>query len=167
MSQTAQEILATLDTLVAEQRTIGTKLDALFAKLDALAAKPAAAVARPAGALADAADLDGQYGDPQVRKDPPRWSGASYAGKHYSECPPEYLETLAGLLDWQAGKDMEKGDEQSVKYAGYKRKDAARARGWAKRLLDGWKKASAFDSLPTGGGGADDLPFAQLDGRVP
>lgn len=142
MSQTAQEILATLDALV-------TRLNELHAKVDALAARPAAArPAAAAGAVADDRDLDGQYGDPNVRKDPPRWSGESHAGKRYSDCPPEYLETLAGLLDWQAGKDEEKGDPDSLKYAGYKRKDASRARGWAKRLRDGWTRPGADDPLP-------------------
>jgi hypothetical protein len=83
--------------------------------------------------VADDADLDGEWGAPAVRKDPKRWTGASYVGKKYSECPSDYLLQLAGLLDWQAGKDEEKGDTDSLKYAGYKRRDAARARGWAKR----------------------------------
>lgn len=87
----------------------------------------------PAPRVADDADLDGEWGAPAVRKDPKRWTGPSYVGKKYSECPSDYLLQLAGLLDWQAAKDKEKGDTDSLKYAGYKERDAARARGWAAR----------------------------------
>lgn len=117
----------------------------------------------PAGAVAPASELDSKHGDPVVRKDPKGWAGASYAGQPYSACPSEYLEELAGLLEWQAGKDAEKGTEEGAKWSGYARKDAARARGWAQRNRG--KAATPAD--PFGGseagdidfGGADDIPF--------
>ena len=84
--------------------------------------------------VASDADLDGKYGDPEIRRDPPRWDGPSYVGQKFSHCPADYLETLAGFYEWKATKDEAKGDEQSKKYARYARQDAARARGWAKRL---------------------------------
>lgn len=90
-------------------------------------------------ATADDADLDGQYGDPSVRKNPPRWEGESFEGRRYSETTPEYLEALAGFLKWKSGKDDAKGTEDGRKYASFARKDAARALGWAKRLRAGWK----------------------------
>lgn len=86
------------------------------------------------GDVADASDLDGQYGDPEVRKDPPRWNGESYVGRPFSTCPSDYLRQLAGFFDWQAGKDEESGNTHKGKpTAPYRRQDAARARGWAKR----------------------------------
>jgi hypothetical protein len=89
--------------------------------------------------VADDADLDGQWGDPEVRKDPKRWDGESQVGKRFSECPAEFLRTLASFFIWQAEKDEKSGDEQKIKYAGYKRRDAARALGWAKRIDAGYK----------------------------
>lgn len=87
-------------------------------------------------AIADDADLDSQYGDPVIRRDPKRWTGESYVGSKFSETTPEYLEEVASFKDWQAGKDAAAGD---TKKAGYNRKDAARARGWAKRLREGYR----------------------------
>lgn len=92
------------------------------------------------GSVADDRDLDGKYGDPTVRKDPKRWldnGGESYVGMPFSHCPPEYLETLASLLDWKADRDDEKGTEDGKKYARYARIDAGRARGWAARIRAG------------------------------
>jgi hypothetical protein len=108
------------------------------------ASKPQAAAPAPvqqpaAYEVATDEDLDGQYGNPEVRKDPPRWSGQSHIGCRYSECPPEYLETLAGFLMWKAGKDDEK-DERDSKgnlKSKWSRLDAARARGWAARIRGG------------------------------
>ena len=89
------------------------------------------------GVCASDADLDGEYGDPEIRKDPPRWTGESFATRHYSQSTPEFLDNLAGFIDWKAGKD------------------AARARGWAKRLRAGWKPAApaAEDSFMDGDDG--------------
>jgi hypothetical protein len=142
------------------------QLDRIEAKLDQLlAAKaPAPQASRFAvapGAVAPASELDSQYGDPTVRKDPPKWTGDSFAGKPYSACSPEFLDNLAGFLEWKAGKDTEKGDADSLKYAGYARKDAARARGWAARNRE--KPAPSADLFggPDVGGAFDDadIPF--------
>lgn len=103
------------------------------------------AVARPATEtgprIATDAELDGHRGDPAVHKDPKRWEGASYRGEPMSRCPPEYLDELASFLDWKAERDREdaegvSGKERSekLKYASYSEKDAALARGWARRL---------------------------------
>lgn len=118
-----------------------TQLDRIEAKLDQLLAAKSAARPASFGGVAPASDLDGEWGNPEVRKDPPRWDGPSFAGRKYSECPADFLESLAGFLDWAAGKDEETGDAQKLKYAGYKRKDAARARGWAARVLAGHGQA--------------------------
>lgn len=145
-----------------------TQLDRIEAKLDQLLARqaPAPQASRFAvapGAVAPASELDSQYGNPTVRKDPPKWSGDSHAGKPYSECPADYLESLAGFLEWKAGKDTENGDADSLKYAGYARKDAARARGWAQRNRE--KPAQAADLF--GGSEAGDIDFGGDDAGVP
>jgi hypothetical protein len=129
--------------------------------------------ASPGGAVASDRDLDSQYGDPEVRFDPKRWTGESWKGAKFSECPPAFLECLAEFFDWSAGKDEASGDPDLVKKAGYRRKDAARARGWARRNASKPqqpRQAAGLDGLPdtpTGGGDADDdIPFAPLDERL-
>ncbi len=84
---------------------------------------------------ADDADLDGQYGNPTVHRDPPRWTGQSYAGVPFGDCPSDYLRDLAGFLAWKA-REAEKKNE--VTKNGKPRhtfilNDAARALGWALR----------------------------------
>lgn len=89
-------------------------------------------VPRASAGPAQPVDLDSEYGNPVMKKDPPRWKGESCVGKKFSECPPDYLENLAGLREWQAEKN--EADPAKAKFAGNDRKDAARARGWAARL---------------------------------
>jgi hypothetical protein len=124
------------------------------------AAPAGAPAATEGGAVATDADLDSDYGDPKVRKDPPRWKGRSFEGKAYSETAPEFLDELAGFLDWQAGNNNEKalalkgsGDDRAAadqtKYARYSRTDAGRARGWAARMRSGKVGPSGADD---GGG---------------
>ena len=102
------------------------------------------------GPIASDRDLDGQYGDPEIKiKDPRDWTGDNMRGRRFSECPPEYLDLVADRLDWFAEKAEESGETYNGKpVAPYKRKDAARARGWARRLRNGWRPADtsgAFD----------------------
>lgn len=122
------------------------------------------------GKVAGDRELDSEWGNPLVRKDPKRWQGGSFVGCTFSECPPEYLDELAGLFDWMADKDEESGNKTPDKpgkpgrpTAPYKRSDASRARGWAKRIRDGWKPPAGQqeqDSTAYGGASAaDDLPF--------
>ncbi len=82
------------------------------------------------------ADIDGQYGDPDIRKDPsPKyWSGISYAGKKMSQCPPDYLDALAKYKDVCAFMSIKEGTPEKLKYAGYDKRDAKRARAWASRM---------------------------------
>lgn len=138
--------------------TVDQKLDAIMLVLadiqKQLAAAPRASA--PTGAVADDRDLDGEHGDFLVKKDPPRWDGASFAGCRLSECSPEFLESLAGFKDWQASKEDEKATPESQKKAGWVRRDAARARGWAARLRSGWKRP---DAVPVEETGDDSVPF--------
>ena len=98
------------------------------------------------------ADLDGPYGNQPIRaKDPKDWTGESQLGKPLSECPPAYLDLVAARLDYFAQHS------DDPKKAKYNRLDAARARGWAQRLRNGWTppKAEPFGATLI----ADDIPF--------
>jgi hypothetical protein len=92
------------------------------------------------GAIADDRDLDGQHGDPTIKFDPKEkyWRGASYVGYRFSETEPDYLDAMAKYLDACAYMAEQDADEKKRRGAVYKRKDAARARGWAARLRNGW-----------------------------
>lgn len=120
-----------------------SQLDRIEAKLDQLLIakpKPAprAASSTSTGGVTPApdSDLDSQYGDPVVKKDPTRWKGPSMVGKKLSETTPEFCDSFMGLALWKVGKDLEAGDE---KKAGYARRDAERALGWKIRLETGYK----------------------------
>lgn len=90
--------------------------------------------------IADDRDLDSEYGNPVIKaKDPRDWTGEPMQGRRFSECPAEYLDLLADRLDYFARK-ADEGNEQTSTgkpVAPYRRKEAARARGWARRIRDG------------------------------
>lgn len=100
-----------------------------FAELRARVASLEAA----SGLFASDRDLDGQYGDPKIKFAPRDWRGSNYVGKPMSQCVPDFLEMLAESLSYAADHPRE-GKE---KYASFNRKDAARARSWARRLRSG------------------------------
>jgi len=102
---------------------------------------PSAGAPASSGAIAPDDDLDSPYGDNEIRKDPPRWKGEPIAPRRMSECPADYLDQIASFNDWRAAKDEESNavDAKGRPKAGYARKDAARARGWAARIRGGWK----------------------------
>lgn len=96
-------------------------------RLVAIAERRQSSGAPAGGAVASDSDLDSQHGDPEVRFDPRDWTGVSCKGRRFSACPPAFLEMLADVLDSFAS------GESDPKKAKYKRLDAARARGWARR----------------------------------
>lgn len=98
-------------------------------------------VAANGPAVAPDRDLDSQYGDEKIRFDPRDWSGKRYKGCTMSESEPDYLELLAGAYDFFAEKnDREKEvDSAGRPKSTYDKRTAARARGWAKRMREGWK----------------------------
>lgn len=110
-----------------------------------------------AGGVATDGDLDGPHGDPVVKKDPKRWpaENGSYVGCRFSECPADYLEAMAGLNEWKAQQDERKGTDDDKRKAKFNRLDAARARGWAQRVRDGYKAPVRSEQPPAG----DDIPF--------
>ncbi len=107
--------------------------------------------------VAPDSELDGKYGDPEIRHDPKRWNGISFKGKHFSEAPPEWLDEMASFKDWAAGQDAAKGTPETDKKAHYNRLDAARARGWAARKRAGWKSTKVADAFDPDND--SDLPF--------
>jgi len=136
---------------VSDEELMHSKLDRLLASVANIEKRLATLTVKQAASsskieAADDSDLDGQYGDPVVKKDPPKWEGQSFVGCKFSECSAEYLDNVAGFKMWQAGKEEAKekaGDEAAGKKAWYARKDASRAAGWARRIREGYTPPAA------------------------
>jgi len=117
-------------------KSIDHSLKALIAAVQPLLMQVRAAQPKT---VASAKDLDGKYGDPVLKFNPRDWAGPSFKDRHFSECPPELLDLVADTFDYFARK----ADEANERTAGgkpkgdYNRSDAARARGWARRMRDG------------------------------
>jgi hypothetical protein len=127
-------------------RSIDASLKALVAQSRTTAPKT----------IADDRDLDSQYGDPVVKFMPRDWTGDSYKGRKFSECPANLLDMIAETFDYFA-EQAERTNETTTSgkpVAPYKRKDAARARGWAKRVREG--KVPAGVGAGSGEGWPDD-----------
>lgn len=141
-----EEMLSLLQNIATRLERVETRLGALEGA--ATTPAPAAAMAvntSTVNEIADDSDLDGPYGNPEIRKDPPRWTGPSFAGAKFSDATPEYLDSLAGFLEWKA-KESDKKNEMANNgkpRSGYLRKDAARARGWRKRILESKSRGGA------------------------
>ncbi len=124
--------MATIEDRIQSLETAVAQIRNAFAAATGAKTNGTTSTARAAPSV----DLDSERGDFVVKKDPTRWKGVSCVGKRLSECPPDFLDALAGLCDWKAEKnEAEPGKE---KYANYERLDAARARGWAERLRGGY-----------------------------
>ncbi len=126
------------DEAIGLLRSIDATLKLL---LDLSRQRTARATSHGSGAaIASDRDLDGRYGNPEIRsRDPRDWSGPTMKGRRFSECPPEYLEMFAERLDYFAQKaeeqnEMTSGGKPKAKYL---RADAARARGWVQRMRSG------------------------------
>lgn len=120
-------------------------------------------------------DLDGQYGDPEIKYGlkAKYWEEQpdQFQGKHYSECTPKYLKAIAQYKTAVAYMADKEGTEESEKKSFYAKLDAGRAIGWANRIEAGWKPAtkpaaqSGWGAAPPagddfgGGLGDDDIPF--------
>lgn len=167
--------------IMAKLAIIEGKLDMLLASGGSGApARPAADGRRQAsteGAIAPDSDLDDPrgHGDPVIKFDPRKkyWTGASCVGRKFSQVlEPEYLDAMAKYLDACAYMAEQDGDEKKRSGARFKKLDAGRARGWAKRLRErGVTGAPAQASNGAaasdwgdggggyGGGGDDQIPF--------
>lgn len=112
-------------------------------------------------------ELDGKYGDPQVRFNPRDWTGADFKRRKFSECPADFLEMLAEAFDYLADRSEEKNEltDKGKAVAPFRRADAAKARGWAKRIKDGKHTPPAVD-VATDNPWADDVPEWGSEGRA-
>jgi hypothetical protein len=109
-------------------------------------------------AVASDRDLDGPYGNPIVKFMPRDWTGPTYKGQPMSACPAPLLEMLAETFEYFADQADAKNEttDKGKPVSGYKRADAARARGWAQRVRDG--------RVPVSAGSTQDAGWADRDG---
>lgn len=123
-------------------RSIDASLKTLVALSQKRQAQTQAAASR--NVVATDRDLDGKYGNPEIKFNPRDWTGPSCKGRRMSECPADFLELVAETFDYFARQADEKDErtDSGKPVAGYKRADAARARGWAKRIRDGKHRPS-------------------------
>lgn len=138
------------------------RLDGLEQKLDRLlvhlGADRAAGDGRGSGAVATPAQIQGDKGDFEVKLDPQDWSGPSCKGLFVSQCPPEFLDVYADVLDHFADNPRP-GKE---KFAKYDRLNAARCRRWAIEIREGRHKPQAQAAVPPpppSSGGPPDYDF--------
>lgn len=144
--------MSATDETLALLRSIDASLKELVARKRAAQPK----------AVASDRDLDGKYGDPVLRFSPRDWTGQSFKNCHFSQCPPDLLDLVADTLDWFGRQADEKGEltDKGKPVGDFKRADAARARGWAKRAREGRVPVAAADA----GGMSDGNPWATDDG---
>lgn len=81
----------------------------------------------------DEINRQGEYGDPVIRKAPPRWDGPDVAGLSLSSLPSDVLrqlaESMVGLGAWHDSKGNV--DAKNRPKGDYSRMDARRALYWA------------------------------------
>lgn len=128
--------MATGEDALRVLQSIDATLKAMLALAQQRTAQARATAPKP---VATDRDLDGKYGDPEIKFNPRDWTGPSCKGRRMSECPPEFLDMVAVTFDYFAQKAEENNERTNSgkPVAEYKRSDAARARGWAKRMREG------------------------------
>jgi hypothetical protein len=107
-------------------------IDSTLKELLALSKSKRAAA--PSNVATDA-DLDGTHGDPIVKFNPRDWTGDEFRQQPFSATTPEFLDLLAKAYDSFYAKKTAENDPK----AKWEALTAARARGWALRLRNGWK----------------------------
>jgi hypothetical protein len=125
----SQEAIGLLTAIRDHLASIDASMRELVAKRRATAPKE----------IASDRDLDGKWGNPEVKFMPRDWTGPSYKGRRFSECPPDLLDRFATTFDWFADQADQKNERtnKGELVSKYKRADAARARGWAQRIRTG------------------------------
>lgn len=151
---TAQDVIDVLRSIEHYMKDVSETLATMAEHSGALRSK---ALQTPAAndvpAIASAADLDSKYGDPEVKAKSPRdWTGETQQGKHFSQCPAEYLDLVASRLDYFAEMNAGSEDADDRKKARYNRLDASRARGWAQRNRAGWTAPVEAGGFPSDNG---------------
>lgn len=149
MSQEALDVLRSIDATLKAMLALAQQRTA-----QARASQPKT--------VASDRDLDGKYGDPVVKFMPRNWTGPSFKNRRMSECPPALLEMLAETFDYFATQADAKNEmtDKGKPVADYKRSDAARARGWAKRMRLGLHQAPSIEAPASFGSDDNDA----LDG---
>jgi len=97
-------------------------------------------------------------GDPEIRKDPPRWKGESFAGRRMSACPPDYLRQYADFEEWKGMKTLGESDPEKRKYVTYNLRAAALAKGWAE-INGNPQHAPAQRTMDDISDANEDIPF--------
>jgi hypothetical protein len=137
-------------------------IDASLQHLVALAEARAQRLTGAAGpTVSDDADLSSKYGDEKIKFLPRDWSGEDFKGQPMSLCSAPFLLQYAAALDYFAAKndrDGAKADNGTPKSV-YDLRSARRARGWAKRLANGWKPAPAPPDATENPFGNDSVGF--------
>ena len=113
---------------------------------------------RTGPSVASDGELDSERGNPIVKAKSPRdWGGDDMTGRRFSECPPAYLDLVASRLDYFAEQNAASSEMADKQKAGWNRKDAALARGWAQRIRAGYvSPAAAASAVP---GESDEIAF--------
>lgn len=131
-----------------------TQLDRIERMLIAIVASFDAG--KPRESIADDAatddELDSEYGDPTLKKTPPRWKGREIGGCRYSELSIEELQSVVALLTFKIENPRDGADP---KYAKYDANDRRRARGWIRRKKAGWTRFAPGPNAPD----TDEPPF--------
>lgn len=107
-------------------------LEARVAALEATIASLRAVFTGVSTDVASDSDLDSARGDEKIRMNPRDWKGESHKGRTMSRSVPDFLDLYAETMDFFASKNLD------ATKAGYDRRSASRARGWAKRMRGGW-----------------------------
>lgn len=118
------------------------RLETEVAELKRVIAGLAAVFGGNGGEAASDRELDHpQHGDPEVRLIPRDAVGCGVTkGQKFSRCPADFLEMLAESYDWFATKNDETGavDGKGKPKSVWDKKSARLARGWARRIREGW-----------------------------
>lgn len=149
----SQEAISLLTAIERHLASLDRNIALLVQQRRAAAPKP----------IASDRELDGKYGDPVVKFMPRDWTGPSFKDRRMSECPAELLDMLAQTFDY-FGDQAEKNNERTnagKPVADYKRKDAARARGWAKRIREGKVPQAATSTTAAGWAEPEDEPVSE------
>ncbi len=97
--------------------------------------------------VSDDRDLDSPRGDEKIRFDPRDWKGESHKGRTMSRSQPEFLDVYFDTMTYFASK------QPDAKKAGFDKKTAARAAGWARRLRAGWTQPPVMEKPSYGKNG--------------
>lgn len=121
----------------------------------------------PSQNVGPAVDLDSERGNFRVNKDPPKWTGESFAGKLLSECSTEFLDELARFYEWRIWKAEQTlkttpDDDKAQKTIKYTPTDVARIKGWAARIRNGYGGGSPTQQQTSDGGSAPEPDMLRL-----